>query len=90
MTYPVGPVIGKLTPEGKLTGSLSSGGTLSGGLSIGGAVAPYYDGPYEFTPTQEPQVVEIANQQAAQDIIINPIPSNYGLITWDGTVLTVS
>lgn len=90
MTYPVGPVIGKLTPESKLTGSLSSGGTLSGGLSIGGAVAPYYDGPYEFTPTQETQVVEIANQQAAQDIIINPIPNNYGLITWNGSVLTVS
>ena len=25
-----------------------------------------------------------------KNIRINPIPSNYGLITWDGSVLTVS
>lgn len=88
MTYPIGPVKGKLTSDGTLHGRLSGGGTLSGGLSVGTAgSAPIYDGPYEFTPTQETQVVEIANQQAAQDIIINPIPSNYGLITRDGTVL---
>lgn len=49
-----------------------------------------YEGVYEFTPTGDTQVIEIAGKQAAHDIIINPIPSNYGLIAWNGAVLTVS
>ena len=51
---------------------------------------PTYDGSYEFTPTKETQIVSIANKRAVTDITINPIPSNYGLITWDGATLTVS
>ena len=50
----------------------------------------YYDGPYEFTPSAEEQAVQIVNLMASENIIINPIPSNYGLITWNGSVLTVS
>lgn len=53
-------------------------------------VGDQYDGPYEFTPTQETQIVAIELKTATQDITINPIPSNYGLIAWDGSVLTVS
>lgn len=49
-----------------------------------------YDGPYEFTPSQSVQTVSIANKRALADITINPIPSYYGLITWDGSTLTVS
>lgn len=49
-----------------------------------------YTGEYIFTPTRETQVVPIAGKKATENIIINPIPSNYGLITWDGSVLTVS
>lgn len=51
---------------------------------------PIYDGAYEFTPTQETQVVECGGKAMSGDITINPIPNNYGLITWDGSVLTVS
>ncbi len=50
----------------------------------------YYTGPFQFTPTQETQTVSIREMMATQDITINPIPSNYGLITWDGRALTVS
>lgn len=49
-----------------------------------------YTGIYEFTPTQETQVIGIKNKQAIADIVINPIPNNYGLITWNGSTLTVS
>lgn len=49
-----------------------------------------YDGPYEFTPTTTAQTVSIADKRALTDITINPIPSYYGLITWDGSTLTVS
>lgn len=49
-----------------------------------------YEGVYEFTPTDQSQTIPIAGKTPAQDIIINPIPSNYGLITWNGSTLTVS
>lgn len=49
-----------------------------------------YDGPYEVTPTQSTQTLETALKTCVQNIVINPIPSNYGLITYNGSVLTVS
>ena len=53
-------------------------------------VADYYDGEYELTPSQEEQTIPIIGKTARQNITLNPIPSNYGLITWDGATLTVS
>lgn len=49
-----------------------------------------YDGPYEFTPAQSTQTALTENRVLLENIIINPIPSNYGLITYNGSVLTVS
>ena len=51
---------------------------------------PEYTGPVEITPTRETQVLHTALKSVMTDITINPIPSNYGLITWNGSVLTVS
>ena len=51
---------------------------------------PDYRGPFEFTPTTEAQVIPVHDQVPHQDIVIDPIPSNYGLITWNGSVITVS
>ena len=48
-----------------------------------------YEGAYEFTPTEDAQTISIAGHKAAANIIINPIPSNYGKVTWTGTVLTI-
>ena len=52
--------------------------------------AEIYEGPYEFTPTQSSQTASVEGKACTQDITINPIPSYYGLITWDGSALTVS
>lgn len=49
-----------------------------------------YAGSYEWTPTDEEQTIPIANLKATENITINPIPNNYGLITWNGSTLTVS
>lgn len=48
-----------------------------------------YDGAYEYTPTEEVQTISIAGHKATENIIINPIPSNYGKVTWTGTALTI-
>ena len=53
-------------------------------------IYPVYEGPTEITPTQETQVIQTTLKSVMTDIIINPIPENYGLITWNGSVLTVS
>ena len=84
-------IIGKLSGLGGLSGTLSGSGAISGGLSVP-TVAPVepYEGSYEFTPSGERQEIEIANKRAIENIVIDPIPENYGLITWDGSVLTVS
>ena len=49
-----------------------------------------YQGPYEVTPTGTAQVLPTDGLLMAHDLVIDPIPSNYGLVTWNGAVLTVS
>lgn len=84
-------LIGALSAVGRLDATLSGVQSLTATLSLPQAVAvDEYSGPYEFTPGNAPQVVEIANKKATADITIGPIPDNYGLITWDGATLTVS
>lgn len=51
---------------------------------------PVYDGPTVFEPGPEPQVLETRNTVLLENITINPIPQNYGRITWNGNTLTVS
>lgn len=53
-------------------------------------MSPKYRGSYEFVPSEERQIVQIEGKMAEENIVIEPIPSNYGLITWDGVTLTVS
>lgn len=51
---------------------------------------PVYSGQTEITPSEEAQTLQTANMAVLQNIVINPIPSNYGRITWNGSTLTVS
>lgn len=53
-------------------------------------VADYYDGSYEVTPSAEVQTIPIVGKTARQNITVGAIPNNYGLITWNGSNLTVS
>lgn len=48
-----------------------------------------YRGEYEFTPTEDVQTVHINSLRATRNITINPIPENYGRLTWTGNTLTV-
>lgn len=66
------------------------------GLSTGTPVAREvverdpYEGSYYITPTAEEQVIPTNNLRMTDDLTIAAIPNNYGLITWDGSTLTVS
>lgn len=52
--------------------------------------ARQYEGSYTVTPTTQRQTLLTANKLMTDDVTIEPIPSNYGLITWNGSTLTVS
>lgn len=54
------------------------------------STVPDYDGPYDFTPSEELQTIETNGFRMTDNVTINPIPNNYGLITYNGSILTVS
>ncbi|MCR4672000.1 MAG: hypothetical protein K5637_02020 [Lachnospiraceae bacterium] len=73
-----------------LTGNVE---TMSLSLTEGMVIiseADYYTGETEVTPSSETQTLETSGKVMPDNVIINPIPSNYGLITWNGSTLTVS
>ena len=71
------------------------GGTLAA-IQAGIGAAYYsiegeiYDGPYSVTPSDSEQVLHTANKAMQRDVVIAPIPSNYGKITYNGSTITVS
>ena len=74
----------KLTVSEGETASLDIGGSF---YAVG---PPFYDGPYEVTPSSEAQTLHMEGMRASADVTVKPIPSNYGLITWNGSTITVS
>ena len=49
-----------------------------------------YTGEYEVTPSAETQTLNTAGLRLTRPVMVNPIPQNYGLITWNGSFLTIS
>lgn len=70
--------------------TVSEGGSAT--LSVGAEVfsPAVYHGTYSVTPSGVAQVLATAGMALREDVTVEPIPSNYGLVTWDGSVLTVS
>lgn len=74
--------------------SLTVGGASDIAMTIDGAVYrddhERYEGSYIFTPSNTAQVIETKNLILDKNITVEAIPSNYGLVTWDGSTITVS
>ena len=51
---------------------------------------PAYTGEYTVTPSSETQVLQTNALRMTGNITVNPIPQNYGLVTWNGSTLTIS
>ena len=49
-----------------------------------------YHGETDITPSEEVQTLLTDSKLMGSNIIIEPIPTNYGRITWDGTKIIVS
>jgi hypothetical protein len=86
-----GELSGTLTAPQGIIGTLSTPQGIEGMLTIPQYVLPpSYSGSYEVTPSDTEQVLETENLYMTDNITINPIPNNYGLITYNGSTITVS
>lgn len=82
-----------VVPEGTeslISVSVETEETLATVSEVKYPVQEIYTGETVVTPTQETQTLRTAQLLMPVDIVINPIPQNYGLITWNGSTLTVS
>lgn len=86
------PVPLDVNSGGKIPLKVSGGTDVNLGMdtAVRASIVPRYDGPTQITPSQQTQVLETAGKMMTEDITVGKIPDNYGLITWDGSTLTVS
>lgn len=63
---------------------------ISGAVPIITNVYPDYSGICVVTPSNDTQILNTTDKILRSDIVIEAIPQNYGLITWNGAFLTVS
>lgn len=59
-------------------------------VDFGANAGQEYTGIYEATPSNQAQILPTANRILTDNVVVNPIPNNYGLITYNGSVITVS
>lgn len=85
--------------DGEMYLNLQMDGELEMGLQMDGEMGvttrireystPIYDGETEITPSEETQILQTADKTALENIVINPIPANYGRIIYDGAHLRI-
>ena len=51
---------------------------------------PSYEGEVRITPRATAQVLPTKKRMVEEDIVVEAIPQNYGLITWNGSYLLIS
>lgn len=84
-------ITGSISAVGSVTGTLSVQAGLTGTITVPERITPgIYEGEYIVTPTAEAQRLETAGMMMREDVVIGAIPQNYGLIAWNGSILTVS
>lgn len=89
------PDIGELKTisQGSIHIASVSGSTLQpAAIQIASVEFPEetYEGEYTFTPSAEAQTIAINGKVALHNITIQPIPSNYGLVSWNGATLSIT
>lgn len=79
-----GMLIGTLSAADTLQGILSSESSLTAELTIPMIAdpPPIYTGEYTVIPTEEEQILPTMGCLLLDNITINPIPTNYGKVTW--------
>ena len=83
-------IIGILSAEDNIYGTLSGESEIVGVLSTPVTIKNTdYKGSYAVTPGEQPVVLQTQNHNMTENLIVGAIPSNYGRISYNGSVLTV-
>lgn len=85
-----GTLQGSIESSGTMTGSVSGSARMTGVVNTGMSDIKGYTGNYSVTPSAEMQTLNTHDLKLTDDIIIEPIPQNYGLIEYDGYGIRVS
>lgn len=75
-----------ITAKQALTGNVAAKQKLQGAVNVGDVIkeaADYYEGEYEVTPSTEVQVLETSQKFLEANVVVAPIPKEYGLITYN-------
>ena len=84
-------VIAELSTTEEIHGNISSIETIAAEITVPTSIGSIpYTGEYEVTPSNVVQTLNTNGKTMRNNVTINPIPSNYGLITWNGGFLTIS
>lgn len=83
---------GSCTLSSQLDGSCALRSTMDGIMDKVVEIqrVDYYTGDYTVTPSSEAITLNTAQLMMNGNVTVEPIPSNYGLVTWNGSTLTVS
>lgn len=80
----------ELSPSIQLVFNLANKQSVSFDLETPSAIGVTpYDDSYEVTPSSETQTLSTRYRYMLDDITINPIPSDYGHIVYDGSKILV-
>ena len=79
----------KIVLDGELSLNIPLDGTPDKVLKVAEYDLPVYDGITEVTPSQDTQILQTSNKALTRNIVVNPIPENYGRLLYSGNTLTV-
>lgn len=83
-------ITAKIRAKQTVKATVNVANTIVGKLAFRETGVDTYTGKYNYTPTNKIQVIESENKLLLQNVIIEPIPKNYGLITWNGSYMKIS
>ena len=75
--------------DGELSLVIPCDGELGIVTKVIGQDLPTYTGETAVTPSEIEQVLATADKVVARNIVVNPIPENYGRLLYSGNTLTV-
>ena len=71
--------------------TVTTGGNISvtPATTVTAAIGEHYTGETTVTPGDAPTTLATAGMIMDADVVIRPVPSNYGRLIWDNGILTV-
>lgn len=75
--------------EGELSLNAEYDGEIGEVMVVAEHDLPPYVGQTVVTPSENPQTLMTADKVVSKNIVINPIPANYGKIVWNGARLRI-